>query len=594
VNAPRPRRLGLLVGLVSAAGTAAVAAAVASLVVAPPSAAVVWGVALLFAAATLAERFPVPVEGLDAAGVSLSFVFGVAAVVLFGWAGALVAVVAAAALSRLLERRPPERVAYNASVHGLAVAAAGVAVAPVAGYGIAAAVAVCAIVQQAVNTVLVSAAVSVASRRRFVDVLLENVRATALPFSLMASAALVLVALWQRSPALSAALAGPLLAIALYQRSSRRALGAMRLALTDPLTELGNHRHFHERLRDELEEARRRQRNLTLALVDLDDFKAVNDRFGHPAGDDVLREVASRLRQTGESFRLGGDEFAVLLVAESPAATLAAGRALVERVARLRLERVGSITISAGLAAAADAIDHNELIRRADDALYAAKADGKNAARVARPEPVGLSALRRLSRPDPAVRQRAAAALAAAVDERDGLDGGHSTRVGDLAVAIATRLALDAAEADVLWVAGALHDLGKLALPAELLRKVDPLTEAERVLVERHAPMGHRMLEGLGIGPIASWVLHHHERWDGLGYPDGLAGEQIPLGARVLAVADAFDAMTSGGAYRPPLPASSALAELERCAGTQFDPEVVAALAAEVAVAQGLADALAS
>jgi HD-GYP domain-containing protein (c-di-GMP phosphodiesterase class II) len=158
---------------------------------------------------------------------------------------------------------------------------------------------------------------------------------------------------------------------------------------------------------------------------------------------------------------------------------------------------------------------------------------------------------------------------------------------------IAARLGV-AAEAELLWVAGALHDLGKLSLPAELLRKPDPLTEAERVLVERHAPMGHRMLEGLGLGPVGGWVLHHHERWDGRGYPDGLVGEQIPLGARILAVSDAFDAMTSGGAYRPPLSSTSALAELERCTGTQFDPDVVAALAAEVAVAQSLAEALAS
>ena len=129
----------------------------------------------------------------------------------------------------------------------------------------------------------------------------------------MASAALMLVVLWERSPFLSVALVGPLLAIPLYQRAIVRALRAMRLALTDPLTGLGNHRHFHERLERELRHAQEKRLPLTLCLVDVDDFKRINDRFGHPAGDRVLSRLATRLRQTGEAFRLGGDEFALLL-----------------------------------------------------------------------------------------------------------------------------------------------------------------------------------------------------------------------------------------------------------------------------------------
>ena len=129
----------------------------------------------------------------------------------------------------------------------------------------------------------------------------------------MASAALMLVVLWERSPFFAAALIGPLLAIALYQRSTHRAMRAMRLALTDPLTGLGNHRHFHERLQRELLDAQERGTPLSLVLLDIDDFKAINDRFGHPTGDRVLSQLATRLRQGGEGFRLGGDEFAVLL-----------------------------------------------------------------------------------------------------------------------------------------------------------------------------------------------------------------------------------------------------------------------------------------
>ena len=311
-----PRRVAVVVATVCAAGIAALVAAVASLAGSHLAADTTMGLSFLVAAMILADRFPVPLEGLDAAGVSLSYVFGVAAVVLFGWAGGLVAVVIAPAIGQLVDRRPTVRVAYNTSVHGLAAGAGGLLIAPLRGGDagrLVAQVALCALAQQLVNTFLVSSVVSVSSGRRLPSLLLANVRATAVPFALMTSAALMLVVLWQRSPALSAALVGPLLAIALYQRSTYRALRAMRLALTDPLTGLGNHRHFHERLREELQDARRDRRRLALCLADVDDFKLVNDRLGHPAGDRVLAEVAARLRQGGESFRLGGDEFALLL-----------------------------------------------------------------------------------------------------------------------------------------------------------------------------------------------------------------------------------------------------------------------------------------
>ena len=151
------------------------------------------------------------------------------------------------------------------------------------------------------------------SELSYVQLVRSNVRWTALPFTLMASTALMLVVLWQRTPFLFAALAGPLVAISLYQRSTHRALSAMRLALTDPLTGLGNHRHFHERLQREMALADEADTLVSLCFLDVDDFKRINDRFGHPAGDRVLSLVAARLRQGGEAFRLGGDEFAVLL-----------------------------------------------------------------------------------------------------------------------------------------------------------------------------------------------------------------------------------------------------------------------------------------
>jgi HD-GYP domain-containing protein (c-di-GMP phosphodiesterase class II) len=242
------------------------------------------------------------------------------------------------------------------------------------------------------------------------------------------------------------------------------------------------------------------------------------------------------------------------------------------------------MTVSAGLATyPSQGVGRDELIRLADSALYWAKEHGKNQVRVYRPDVVELAELKKLaSGADKAARYRAAASLAKAVDARDVYTGSHSERVSELAARIAVRLRLSDELVELTRLAGSLHDLGKLAIPEEILRKPGPLSEAERLVLERHPQIGYRMLESLGVDPLAEWVLHHHERWDGAGYPDGLSGEQIPLGARIIFVADAYDAMTSDRVYRARLTDEEAVAELERCAGTQFDPAVVAALAEEL------------
>jgi diguanylate cyclase (GGDEF)-like protein len=586
-NSRRPARSPFVVAPVCVAGAAVFVAAGTRFATSPHSADTLIGLAALLVGMMLADRFPVPLDGLDVTGVSLAFVFGVASVVLFGWAAGVVVVVAAPAIGQLLEHRPGVRVAYNASVHGLAAALGGLLIAPVGGRSVGAVVlkvAVCAIAQHVANATLITAVVSGSTGKPFRPLLRANVEATILPFSLMGSASLMLVVLWQRSPGLSVALAGPLLAIALYQRSTHRALRAMRLALTDPLTGLGNHRHFQERLRQELDDARDRGRELTLCLVDIDDFKRVNDRFGHPMGDRVLAQVASRLRQNGESFRLGGDEFAVVLPGIGDAAAPATATAIVQRLGVLDLERIGDLTVSAGVATfPTHATTPDDLIRLADSSLYCAKENGKDRVHVSRPDILDLPLLRRLGASrDRAARYRAAAGLAQAVDARDTYTGSHSKRVGELAARIAARMGVADEEIELLRLAGSLHDLGKLAISEDLLRKAAPLTDDERAVLQRHPEIGFRMLEGLGVTPVAEWVLHHHERWDGRGYPDRKAGEQIPLGARILFVADAFDAMTSERVYRHRLDPAAALAELERCAGTQFDPEIVSALAEEV------------
>jgi HD-GYP domain-containing protein (c-di-GMP phosphodiesterase class II) len=169
--------------------------------------------------------------------------------------------------------------------------------------------------------------------------------------------------------------------------------------------------------------------------------------------------------------------------------------------------------------------------------------------------------------------------------------------VAELAARVAARLELDLEQIELARLAGSLHDLGKLAIPEEILRKPGPLTGPERLVLERHPQIGFRMLDSLGIDPVANWILHHHERWDGTGYPDRLPGPEIPLGARIIFVVDAYDAMTSDRVYRGRLSKEDALAELQRCAGTQFDPAVVAALAEELdllEVSEPAAAALAS
>ena len=585
-----PTRLLAVIVPVCVAGLGVTLGAIASFAVTPHKTTTVIGIAALLAASTLADRFPVPVEGIDAGGVSLSFVFGVASIVLFGWAAGVIVVALAPAASQLLEHRPPMRIAYNVSVVALAATAAAAVSTPIDGDGaggVLARVGSAASAQYIVNLILFTAVLAVSSRKSLFTLAGANLRVTIVPFSLMASAALMLVVLWERSPFLSVALVGPLLAIQLYQRAIVGALRAMRLALTDPLTGLGNHRHFHERLERELRHAHEKRLPLTLCLVDVDDFKRINDRFGHPAGDRVLSQVASRLRQTGEAFRLGGDEFALLLPGYDENAALTAATSVVDRISTLELDQLGPVTVSAGVATSpVHADDRDELIRLADSALYWAKEYGKNRVRAYRPDVIELAELKRLaSGPDRAARFRAAASLARAVDARDVYTGSHSQRVADLAARTARRLGLPDEEVELTRLAASLHDLGKLAIPEEILRKPGPLTGPERMVLERHPQIGFRMLESLGVDPVAAWVLHHHERWDGSGYPDGLPGESIPLGARIIFVADAYDAMTSERVYRRRVTPNEAIAELQRCAGSQFDPEIVDAFADELALA---------
>jgi putative nucleotidyltransferase with HDIG domain len=215
----------------------------------------------------------------------------------------------------------------------------------------------------------------------------------------------------------------------------------------------------------------------------------------------------------------------------------------------------------------------------ADGALYWAKRHGKNRSCVYSPSVVRIYSPNELTeQAERHARLRAAERLIRIVDSKDTYTGEHSQAVARLVVTMARRLGLDEDTVEQLRLAALLHDIGKIAIPDVLLQKPGGLAPEERMLVRSHVQFGYSLLEGLGIEPVDEWVLHHHEHWDGSGYPDGLAGEDIPFGSRVILVADAFDAMITHRTYRPALGPDEAVAELRRQAGAQFDPALVAAL----------------
>jgi diguanylate cyclase (GGDEF)-like protein/putative nucleotidyltransferase with HDIG domain len=404
-----------------------------------------------------------------------------------------------------------------------------------------------------------------------------------------------------RSPFLSAALVGPLVAVALYQRSTYGALEAMRLAKTDPLTGLGNHRAFQEELMTDLDARRPSGERLALILVDVDNFKGINDRFGHQAGDTVLAGVAGILSTEGRSFRLGGDEFAVVIPLESRQNGNRIARALVANVGREAFGVATDVTISVGCAVFPDdAAVADELFGAADSALYHAKNAGRDQAQSYDPRFANLATVRRRSS-DPAGFQ-AARALADAMEAADRLRDGHeiddasphSSRVADLAGRLAWRLGMSPGDVELVRLGGRLHDIGKLSVSVDLLTKPQPLDSDDWTVLREHPETGWRMLSSLGMTSIAEWVLHHHERWDGTGYPLGLQGDQIPLASRIIFVADAFDAMTSERSYQRARTIPEALAEARACAGAQFDPAVVDALEAELFEVTDVPEAAAS
>lgn len=360
-----------------------------------------------------------------------------------------------------------------------------------------------------------------------------------------------------------------------------------RHATTDGLTGVLNHRSFYERLEAEQARAVRYARPLALVLCDVDGLKALNDGRGHQAGDRALHTVArafvAEARAADVVARVGGDEFAVI----APDTDAAAALALADRLraaAVAALAEVGlAVSVSCGVCDLTLAEGVDELVRLADGALYLAKRQGGNQAAIHTPG-VGDDLSRELALT--ARVPTAAEALSRAVATKAGSARDHPERVARIAEHVAARLGWDHHRRVRLRQAALLHDVGKLAVPQAILTKPGRLTSAEYEQVKPHAAHGVHLAEGLLDPEQLTWIRWHHERLDGSGYPDGLGGEDIPEEARVLAVADAYDAITSGLSYSTPKTPAQAVDELRRCARSQFDPAVVDSVTAWVAASR--------
>ena len=376
---------------------------------------------------------------------------------------------------------------------------------------------------------------------------------------------------------------------------SERMASAHADASTDDLTDLPNRSAIAGMLFTEVERSIRYRRPLAVAFADIDHFKTINDTYGHEAGDGVLRGIADILRQhvraSDRVGRYGGEEFMIML----PETTVADAAALADK---LRLLVAGqryslpdgseiSVTVSFGVTGGiGDRLRADGLIREADAAMYSAKALGRDQV-YAFEEPDDDSTVVR-SPISPAGRTQAIAlgrqahgaaadALAAMISPLPHYRGQPSALIATIVTTLAQQLGLPDHEIDKIRVAALLHDVGNVGVPQDILEKPSSLTPIEWRSVVQHPRIGQVILEqATALRDAVPIILHHHERFGGAGYPYGLRGHEIPLGARIVAIADAYDAMIQDRPYKRKISHEAAIQELRTHAGTQFDPELVA------------------
>jgi two-component system, cell cycle response regulator len=415
------------------------------------------------------------------------------------------------------------------------------------------------------STILLAAAAWMEGPPKPAVVRLEGWRAFVVPIAFMALALGLLVAdhlhpltplaLWLATAAVAV---GIVRMAVTFRENLRLVASSRREALTDALTGLGNRRSLMEDMEDVLAAATPDDPRL-LVLFDLNGFKHYNDSYGHPAGDELLARLGGRLAVAvapfGTAYRLGGDEFCILARpghGDPRPVTAAAAEALSESGEGFTVDSAhGDVLLP--LAAS----DSAAALQLADRRMYRQKGASRDSA-----------------------SQQTRDVLMHALGERQPELRAHMQEVAELAVGVGRRLGMTREQLDEVARAAELHDVGKVAIPDAILENPGPLDEREWSFMRRHTLIGERILAvAPALVPVARLVRSSHERFDGDGYPDGLAGDEIPLGARIVAVCDAYDAMVSGRPYRRALTPDAALEELRRCAGSQFDPVVVEAFA---------------
>jgi diguanylate cyclase (GGDEF)-like protein/PAS domain S-box-containing protein/putative nucleotidyltransferase with HDIG domain len=402
-------------------------------------------------------------------------------------------------------------------------------------------------------------------------------------------------------------------------------------AITDSLTGLYDHAHFYQRLTEEIDRSKRYKHGFAVVMMDVDDFKRFNDSRGHQAGDEMLRLVAecirAGVRRSDIAFRYGGDEFAAILphadVSKARAAVSRINRRITQRVRRMDGEAAARLSLSAGVACFPDdGTTTDDLVRIADASLYSAKwvarardimgqrediqslisalvgrragAEDTASGVVFRPEALHEQQARivasvassiAVALRDAGVAEaledpdlQVLATVGAAAEIKDRYVRGHPERTSEQATALAKELGLSPERTRDIQVAGLLHDIGKVTVSEGILNKPGKLTRREFDSIKDHPIVGATLVSQVkGFERLVPIVRHHHERFDGNGYPDGLAGEEIPLEARILSVVDVFDALTHQRSYRKALDREETITELKRGAGVQFDPAVVKA-----------------
>jgi diguanylate cyclase (GGDEF)-like protein len=382
------------------------------------------------------------------------------------------------------------------------------------------------------------------------------------------------------------------------ERLQKRISEVESLATTDQLTHLLNRLACLNVLSTEIERANRYDRQLAVAIIDIDHFKRINDTHGHAVGDEVLAHVAGLLRANIRAVdalgRYGGEEFLLVMPETDIEGGLATAENIRRGVGRAAVKvpvSTGTIettvTVSIGVAGrhGVESLDMDRILREADSAMYGAKASGRDQVHAHRPvnedgdlarATIDADARTRAIEVGHAAFEASNLHLLDALRQRPGWAGGASQMIANLSADIGRAVGLSDGDIDRIRTASLLHDLGKLAIPDEILSKPAPLSAVEWRTIVEHPRIGQVVLEQAGaIRDAASIVLHHHEWFDGRGYPHGLAGSEIPVGSRIVAIADAYEAMISDRPYSPAISHQAALDELIRQRGSQFDPELV-------------------